>query len=281
MKRSDYATLEAAKRYAEISGTSSDTLIGELIPAVSREIDRMTRRFFYEMTETRRYDFQDAMKLRLDHDLLSITTLTNGDGDTLTENTHFYSYPLNGPPYRWLEIRTDVGNVFQWSGTAQRAISIAGEWGYNEDYANAWLDGDTVQDVGGINATTTSVTVADASVFGTRQTIKIEDEQMLITARDEDTEILTVTRGINGSTAASHSNGDTVYTWDVHPPIERACKQWVTFLVNTAKDLGVSRERMGDYEVALNFFILDRIREGPPGDVALVVETHKARNYWR
>ena len=281
MKRSDYATLAATKRYAGITGTDDDTLIGELITAVSREIDRLTRRHFYELLHTRHYDFQDAWKLRLNADLLSITTVTHGDSDTLTEDTHFYARPYSGPPYYWLEVRTDGGEQFQWSGTPQKAISIAGSWGYSEDFANAWVSsGDTVQDVGGITAAATSVTVTDADNFDVRQTIKVDSEQMLVTVTNTTTNVLTITRGINGTTAATHANAASITIWEVHPPIARACAAWCVFLINYAAQLGLSRIKQGDYEEAFGFFIATAIQEEPPYDVALIVKEYKFHTYW-
>ena len=201
MAAQDYATVAEVKLYAGISGTDDDTIIASLITDVSREIDKLCHRHFYSKTETRYYDFQDHWRLVLDTDLISVATFTNGDGNVLVLDTDFYAYPLNGPPYRRLYIRQDVGKLFQWSGTAQKAISIAGTWGYLED-------------------------------------------------------------------------GETPY------PIRRACRGWCTFLRNTAADLGISREKMGDYEIALNFFILSQIREAPPGDVALIIREYTRRNYW-
>jgi len=75
-------------------------------------------------------------------------------------------------------------------------------------------DDNTIQDSGGINDTDTSVTVLDAgeypdpddyervSVF-----VKIESEICEVTALNTSTNVLTITRGQWGTTAASHSEG--------------------------------------------------------------------------
>ena len=133
MATGDYTTLDNVVEHAGIASgdTSMDTLIATLITAVSRAIDGYCRRQFYATTETRYYDFQDPWRLWLDKDLLSVTTLTNGNGATLTENTDFYLFPYSGPPYRRIDIKQDSGELFQWSGTPQRAISVAGDWGYS------------------------------------------------------------------------------------------------------------------------------------------------------
>lgn len=281
MAFSDYTTLASAKLYAGISGTDDDAAIKALIPVVSREIDALTHRFFYELSATRYYDFQDAWRLILDRDLLTITTFTNGDDEVLVQGTDFYRYPLNGPPFRRLYIRQDVGKLFQWSATTQKAISIAAKWGYSTDYDNAWLDsGDTVQDAVSVTAAATSVTVIDADAFATRQTIKIGDEQMLVTDRNTTTEVLTVTRGINGTDAAIHLNGAKIYIWVVEGPIVRAANGWVVFLLNYADKIGLSRIKMGDFESALGFFLSRDIALEPPYDVALIIKEYRYREYW-
>ena len=126
-----YATLNDVKTHLRISedDTSMDEAIISWLMPMSHAIEKHTRRWFYPKTETIKYDFQDSWKLRLRRDLHSITTLTNGDGGTLVNGTDFYLYPYVGPPYRWIEIRRDAGNVFRWSGTPQNCISIAGVWG--------------------------------------------------------------------------------------------------------------------------------------------------------
>jgi len=60
---------------------------------------------------------------------------------------------------------------------------------------------------GSINDTTTSVVVTDGSVFPSTGDfrINVEDELMLVTARATNT--LTVTRGIEGTSAAAHTTG--------------------------------------------------------------------------
>lgn len=60
---------------------------------------------------------------------------------------------------------------------------------------------------GSINNSTTSITVTDGSVFPSSgdYRLKVDDELMLCTARSGNT--LTVTRGIESATAASHSDG--------------------------------------------------------------------------
>ncbi|PZR72456.1 MAG: hypothetical protein DLM73_13150 [Chthoniobacterales bacterium] len=61
---------------------------------------------------------------------------------------------------------------------------------------------------GAITDTATSVTVADGTALPAGLVIQIESEQMLITTNASNT--LTVTRGVNNTTAATHANGTGV-----------------------------------------------------------------------
>jgi hypothetical protein len=63
---------------------------------------------------------------------------------------------------------------------------------------------------GAINASQTTITVSDGASFVSGKHIRIDSEVMLVTGISGDT--LTVTRGVNFSAAASHSDGATVGT---------------------------------------------------------------------
>jgi hypothetical protein len=68
-----------------------------------------------------------------------------------------------------------------------------------------------------LNATQTTVTVASASGFPSSQfKIRIDDEQMTVTS-GFGTTTWTVSRGVNGTTAKTHANSQTVLNWDAAP----------------------------------------------------------------
>lgn len=128
-----YVTTTALKLYLGITTSGDDSLLSILITAAQSVVEGPypgTDRKWEVRTETQYYDYQGPTRLDLRDDLISIGTFNNGDDETLTEGTDFYLYPLSGPPYRWLEIKTDGGENFQYSGTKQRALNIVGSWGY-------------------------------------------------------------------------------------------------------------------------------------------------------
>jgi hypothetical protein len=102
------------------------------------------------------------------------------------------------------------------------AISINGVWGFHQSYTNAWAAGSTLSSA--ITTTTaTSAAVTSGTLFTAGQVVRIENELLLVTAVSSNT--LTVIRGWNGSTAATHSNGTALTIWKPQADIARACLQ--------------------------------------------------------
>lgn len=130
-----YTTLAKIKSALRITSTDAtdDAVIEDMITQASRIIDAQTHRTFYARTETHYYDAPAGASLYIDDDdLLTITTLTNGDGSTIA-NTNYKLYPLNISP-KW-EIRLLGSSGVSWkptaSGDVNGAIAIAGTWGFS------------------------------------------------------------------------------------------------------------------------------------------------------
>ena len=131
-----YATLAEFKLWKDIGSTDSDddAVIEDCIEAASRYIDRATGRTFYARTETHYFDVPDDgdRLLRLDDDLLTITTLTNGDSTVIT-STHYNLVPKNYAPYYGIKLK--AASTYYWtmdsSGNVEDVISLAGTWGFS------------------------------------------------------------------------------------------------------------------------------------------------------
>ena len=141
MINNGYAILSEFKQYARITSTdvSDDAVIENIIEGASRLIDNETRRTFYARTETHLYDTPDSDTLYiLDDDLLTITTLTNGDGTALT-TANYILLPNNATPKWGIKIKSSSTKTWEEdsSGNYEQAISIAGTWGWS---ATAPLD---------------------------------------------------------------------------------------------------------------------------------------------
>jgi len=128
-----YATLAEYKLFADVDSTDGDddSAIESIIEGVSRYIDLKTQRRFYAKSETRYYDRPSGRELELDDDLLTITTLSNGDGVEIT-SSDYNLIPRNDTPYR--AIRLTETSTVAWTldsdGNSEFVIDVAGTWGY-------------------------------------------------------------------------------------------------------------------------------------------------------
>jgi hypothetical protein len=87
----------------------------------------------------------------------------------------------------------------------RKALRATADWGWPRTTRSS---GDTVQD-NPLSDSATTLTVLDTQQFETAQTIRIEAEQLFVTDKPTTT-TLTVTRGVNGSTAASHAQAEAI-----------------------------------------------------------------------
>jgi hypothetical protein len=128
-----YATLQEAKDYSSITSTDAtdDGVLEDLIETASRFIDSQTVRTFYARTETRSFDVPDGRKLTLDDDLISITTLTNGDAEVLTTSDYIL-LPNNVTPKYAIQLKQS--STKRWepdsNNNTVQVITVAGSWGW-------------------------------------------------------------------------------------------------------------------------------------------------------
>lgn len=116
------------------TSTDDDLIIEKIIESASRYIDREAQRVFYVTSETRKFDVPKGRRLMLDKDLLSLTSLTNGDGSTIP-STDYVFIPANDKPYYAIDLLGSSSVYWRVSaaGNAQQAISLAGSWGESTD----------------------------------------------------------------------------------------------------------------------------------------------------
>ena len=126
-----YVTLADLKTYLGIptATTTDDTLLTACISRAQAIIENLTGRIFEAKTETRFYDANDIDGQDLEmfgDDLLTVTTLTNGDG-TVVDPANYYLLPRNHLPKYIIRLK----EVDAWEFTdADSTISVAGTWGY-------------------------------------------------------------------------------------------------------------------------------------------------------
>ena len=211
-----------------ITGTSYDTRMRELLEVTSRLIDLYCNRHFYVLAATRKFDGDGGTELAV-QDLISVTSLKTDDNkdrtfETTWAATDYLLYPPNasptkswGRPYIRVLVDTEAGNEDVFTAGMQ-TVEIDGKWGYREVTVDSGAD---INEGAQYSATDTTLTATDGSKFAVGQTILIESEQLYITAIS--TNDLTVTRGANGTTAAAHNDGTDISIYLYPETVVQAC----------------------------------------------------------
>lgn len=130
---SDYCTTAEVKAYIGTDKSTDDTLIATLIPRASKRIDTYTRRTFIKRTaETRKFDAVqdvDGRTLYVDDDLLSVSSITNGDGDSISASDYVL-LPTNTNPKYAIRLKASSSESWTYSTDPEEAITVVGTWGY-------------------------------------------------------------------------------------------------------------------------------------------------------
>ena len=133
-------TTAKVKTYLGISSSGDDTLIGDLIANAQSIIESHTGRVFDVSGDTtKKFDARldvDGRKLYFSDQLeiaAAPTTVTNGDGSTLSADTDFVYLPRNRFPAYCLVLLPSSSAWWQGDsdGNDATAISIAAKWGYS------------------------------------------------------------------------------------------------------------------------------------------------------
>lgn len=217
----NYARLETNLKtdIAGVSGTTGlDTAFVRLADSVSREFDAATGRRFSAHLSTKYMRGScrtNGAYLWLPDDLASITSVVvDDDGDgayelTLVADTDFWGWPYDAAeknePYYRLELNPNGTQLWRWP-THPRSVKITGLWGYSYELQSTGL---TVSAISSTTTTSVTVSATAAAIIFPGDTLVVDSEQMEVTAVSSTA--LTVTRGINGTTAATHSNGAAAY----------------------------------------------------------------------
>ncbi len=219
----DYITLGWLREDKSIVKTGDDPLLRRYISRASALWDIWTQRRFLPQKAVRRFNEVDGATLYLDDDLLAISSLTNGNGDSIASDAYVLQ-PDNRYPKREIVLLSASGLSWQFTYPDSR-ILVDGLWGYHNDYPNAWGDSlDTVQDAP-LTANAVTVTVTDADGLDNRGMTRfevldyllVEDEQMQVIGITANT--LSVIRGVNGTTAVAHTQGTAIKVYRQMPEV--------------------------------------------------------------
>jgi len=247
-----YATLTDVKANLDESTTDYDALLLRLLKSVSRQIDNATGgRHFYVWSGAKKFDTQYGSHLFIP-DLLSasaVATDTDQDGafddETWVEGTDYNFFPYNSFPKQEIKL-TSYGNYG--FASLNRAIQITGMWGYGDGIRATPYDTITPT-ITVVGATTTLGTVTATTDLVVGQTLLLSTEQVFVSAIPTST-TLTITRGVNGTTAADHPALTAINIYRYPEDISDLCAYWAAGAFK-ARDRGdLVSETIGDWSGA-------------------------------
>lgn len=107
------------------------TFMQGLLEQATQFVESETKRKFVSYTATRYYDpraivYTDTQVLMLDEDLLSVTTLTNGD-NSIVNSSDYWLEPVNRMPAWGIRLKS----TRVWQFTTDGRASVTGEWGFS------------------------------------------------------------------------------------------------------------------------------------------------------
>lgn len=180
MREGVYTSREVIKKAVDVSDSArANAQIDRLIEDSSRSVDRLCHRTFYPWTGTVTFDWPDIQSptawrfwLYGKRDLYSLTAITSGGVSIDTANVLLY--PSDGPPYDRLEIDQSGSITLESGSTDQGSLSLTGLWTYDLDERSVTTISAT------IDASTTSIGVADGSALGVGDTARCGTERMIV-----------------------------------------------------------------------------------------------------
>lgn len=136
-----YLTVAQLKSYLGIQSGTDDSLLSDIVAEAQAAVDNFTNRTFEAAADTTRYynalDIRyggrvDAFQntLLLDFDLCQVTTVLNGNGQTIPAEAYVL-LPTNFVPSYAIKIKMNTSYVWTYVGTPDTAISITGRFAYS------------------------------------------------------------------------------------------------------------------------------------------------------
>lgn len=236
-----YASLQNFLDYRSTTDADSvDDGIAELIlNSSSRFIDNYCNRTFYPRVETLLLDVPETDPLYVGDDLLAVTTLLNGDSDTISSSDYTL---LSANLYPKWAIKIKDSSTVYWEtdadNSAEQVISLTGYFGYHNEYAKrAWSSVGTLA-VAITSTTALTFKLSDGHTLYPGSIVKIDNEILNASTITSSDTVSVVVRGDNGSTAATHVISTAVYVWNPQADIQQACLEIAA---------AVYRRRKGQY----------------------------------
>lgn len=223
MDRHSYLGLDDFKRTLGSTLSNDDASLRRVLEGVSAQLDDWLRRRFQPYQATHVYTARHDLTLDVD-DLLSVDAVKfDQDGDRVYELTLATSDWELGPPnaavghepYQWIDMQPNGSYAFD---RTRRGVQVTGTWGYWQD-----LVGVGARLANALDATSTSFTLSSSTTVQAQQTILIGSEQVYIGALST-AGVASVERGVNGTSATSHTTADALSVFRYPAAITEACR---------------------------------------------------------
>ena len=248
-------TVDIALEELRSKNTASPSLVKRRIPVISRRIEQIAGLWFEPVygTETITPSPQNVSSadgtLHLGMPLLELIGVTV-DGRALTLDTQVRPEIVSGAPAKRLRLVSSACS--SWYGSSQDStVTVTGWWGYRVRYATeGWK---AIEPTAAAMTTSTDTLTVGANKseawlsarYGVGTLVRIDDEMTRID--DRASHVITLERGVRGTTPAAHASGSSLRAWQVENDILHACLQgtlWSysrqgTFETTRIADVGV------------------------------------------
>lgn len=136
-----YITVSGLKVYLEITSSDDDAILATFCEAAQAEVESYTQRVFEAPADTTRWFtpldrahggdlLRDGYTLAFDTDLVSITSIVNGDGTTLPSGAYI-ALPLNQPQKEMVKIKNNVQYFWTYGDEPVGSVAITGRWAWS------------------------------------------------------------------------------------------------------------------------------------------------------
>lgn len=256
-----YCPLEKVKRNLLITDSSRDEQIFDYIEEASRIIDAYCGRHFYVRNGSTIVDVDHSSnnpyRLIFSDDVLSVDSITiDSDLDLQFDDgslqaTDFILFPRNSYP----KLIMDVNNLLSSNiNSDAHSFEITGKLGYGDGTTatpyikNSHFLSDNASD------STDTIRIFKTTAASAGYTLHIGSEQMFVRKVEVDgtDNVLTVDRGVNGTTAASHVTGTEAKTYVYPGLISRCCLNIVSAFNNTTGKQGLMSESIAGYSYTMS-----------------------------
>lgn len=128
-----YPTLDQIKTWAGIAGAGDDTALGQIRTDAIAAVEKYCNRLFVAASVTVKFQVRfpwvtdNSLRLNLFRDLVSVSSITNGNADTIVAADYHLHEEV---PYHQIRLRRGKSVYWQSDGEDTK-ISIAGSWGFS------------------------------------------------------------------------------------------------------------------------------------------------------